>query len=73
MSKDELRLKAAMDNNLMLKEFWEQVVNSKMWAQQGKTESEAINLAGYYEGRYDMAIESTAWKTRAGEQDSDNR
>lgn len=50
-----LQVKAWIDNNKSLWEFWQTVVDKDTHEMNGKTKLEAIALANYYEGRYDMA------------------
>lgn len=49
------QVKAWIDNNKQLWEFWDTVVKCEQYELQNKTLEEAIALANYYEGRYDMA------------------
>lgn len=50
-----LQVKAWIDNNKALMVFWQTVVTNESHHLQNKTREEAIALANYYEGRYDMA------------------
>lgn len=50
-----LQVKAWIDDNRNLWEFWQTVVDKDTHEMNGKTKLEAVALANYYEGRYDMA------------------
>lgn len=49
------QVKAWIDNNKMLWDFWSTVVANGTWGGLGKDRDQAIALQSYYEGQYDMA------------------
>lgn len=52
-----LQVKAWINNNKLLWEFWQRVVAEENYGLQNKTREEAVALLNYYQGRYDIACD----------------
>lgn len=68
---DHPQIRAWINNNLTLMEFWNKVVADETHEGLNKTREEAINLAGYFEGCYDMACNARDLISKLNEESKD--